>query len=48
VYAGPASEVGAYLDSYAKAGAGHLCIRFAGEHETHMAALAKARVALGW
>ena len=48
VYAGPASEVGAYLDNYAKAGAGHLCIRFAGEHETHMTALAKARVALGW
>jgi alkanesulfonate monooxygenase SsuD/methylene tetrahydromethanopterin reductase-like flavin-dependent oxidoreductase (luciferase family) len=47
-YAGPASGVAEYLDGYAKAGAGHLCIRFAGEHETHMTALAKARLALGW
>jgi alkanesulfonate monooxygenase SsuD/methylene tetrahydromethanopterin reductase-like flavin-dependent oxidoreductase (luciferase family) len=48
VYAGPAAGVAAYLDGYAKAGAGHLCIRFAGEHEAHMAALAKVRTSLGW
>ena len=47
-YAGPAAGVAEYLDAYAKAGAGHLCIRFAGEHESHMAALAKVRVSLGW
>jgi alkanesulfonate monooxygenase SsuD/methylene tetrahydromethanopterin reductase-like flavin-dependent oxidoreductase (luciferase family) len=47
-YAGPASGVAAYLDGYAKAGADHLVIRFAGEHEAHIAALSKVRVALGW
>jgi alkanesulfonate monooxygenase SsuD/methylene tetrahydromethanopterin reductase-like flavin-dependent oxidoreductase (luciferase family) len=47
-YAGPAAEVAAYLDTYVKAGAGHLCIRFAGDHVAHMAALAKVRSALGW
>jgi len=43
-----AAGVAEYLDGYAKAGAGHLCIRFAGEHETHMAALERVRVSLGW
>ena len=47
-YAGPAAGVAEWLDAYAKAGAGHLCIRFAGEHEAHMAALAKVRASLGW
>jgi alkanesulfonate monooxygenase SsuD/methylene tetrahydromethanopterin reductase-like flavin-dependent oxidoreductase (luciferase family) len=47
-YAGPAAGMAEYLDAYAKAGAGHLCIRFAGEHETHLTALAKVRSALGW
>ena len=47
-YAGPLAGVAEYLDGYAKAGAGHLCIRFAGEHETHMAALERVRVSLGW
>jgi alkanesulfonate monooxygenase SsuD/methylene tetrahydromethanopterin reductase-like flavin-dependent oxidoreductase (luciferase family) len=47
-YAGPVAGVAAYLDTYARAGVSHFCVRFAGEHETHMAALAKARVSLGW
>jgi hypothetical protein len=47
-YAGPVSGVAVCLDAYAKAGAGHLCIRFAGEHETHIAALAKVRASLDW
>jgi hypothetical protein len=47
-YAGPASGVAEYLDGYARAGAGHLVIRFAGEHAAHMTALAKTRTALGW
>jgi alkanesulfonate monooxygenase SsuD/methylene tetrahydromethanopterin reductase-like flavin-dependent oxidoreductase (luciferase family) len=47
-YAGPASGVAAYLDAYAKAGASHLVVRFAGEHDSHLTALAKARVSLGW
>ena len=48
VYAGQVSGVASYLDAYAKAGVGHFCVRFAGEHNSQMAALAKARVALGW
>jgi alkanesulfonate monooxygenase SsuD/methylene tetrahydromethanopterin reductase-like flavin-dependent oxidoreductase (luciferase family) len=47
-YAGPVAGVAAYLEAYARAGVSHFCVRFAGEHETHMAALAKARVSLGW
>ena len=47
-YAGPAEGVAAWLDSYAKAGAGHFCIRFAGEHAAQMTALAKVRRSLGW
>jgi alkanesulfonate monooxygenase SsuD/methylene tetrahydromethanopterin reductase-like flavin-dependent oxidoreductase (luciferase family) len=47
-YAGPAAGVAEWLDAYARAGASHLCIRFAGEHQTHMTALAKVRRSLGW
>jgi alkanesulfonate monooxygenase SsuD/methylene tetrahydromethanopterin reductase-like flavin-dependent oxidoreductase (luciferase family) len=47
-YAGPISGVAECLDAYAKAGADHLCIRFAGEHETHIAALSKVRASLDW
>ena len=47
-YAGPVAGVAACLDAYAKAGVDHFCVRFAGEHDTHMTALSKARVALGW
>jgi alkanesulfonate monooxygenase SsuD/methylene tetrahydromethanopterin reductase-like flavin-dependent oxidoreductase (luciferase family) len=47
-YAGPVSGVAECLESYAKAGVDHFCVRFAGEHDSHMTALTKARVALGW
>ena len=47
-YAGPVAGVTAYLEAYAQAGVTHFCVRFAGEHETQMTALAKARVSLGW
>jgi alkanesulfonate monooxygenase SsuD/methylene tetrahydromethanopterin reductase-like flavin-dependent oxidoreductase (luciferase family) len=47
-YAGPASGVAAWLDAYAKAGAGHLVIRFAGEHESQMSRLAGIRATLRW
>jgi probable F420-dependent oxidoreductase len=47
-YAGPAAGVAAWLSSYAAAGAGHLVLRFAGEHEAHIEALAKVRSSLGW
>jgi alkanesulfonate monooxygenase SsuD/methylene tetrahydromethanopterin reductase-like flavin-dependent oxidoreductase (luciferase family) len=47
VYTGPRSGVAACLDAYAKAGVSHFCVRLAGEHEGHMTAPAKARIALG-
>jgi alkanesulfonate monooxygenase SsuD/methylene tetrahydromethanopterin reductase-like flavin-dependent oxidoreductase (luciferase family) len=42
-YAGPPAGVAEWLDSYAKAGAGHLVLRFAGDHERHLEAVAKLR-----
>ena len=45
-YAGPAAGVAAWLDGYARAGASHLVLRFAGEHERHLEAVAKLRASL--
>ena len=47
-YAGPAEGVAAWLDGYARAGAGHLVLRFAGEHVAHLEAVAAVRRSLGW
>jgi alkanesulfonate monooxygenase SsuD/methylene tetrahydromethanopterin reductase-like flavin-dependent oxidoreductase (luciferase family) len=47
-YAGPAAGVAEYLNDYAQAGAGHLVLRFAGDHAAHLGALAKTRADLGW
>ena len=47
-YAGPAEGVAAWLRGYADAGAGHLVLRFAGEHERHLEAVAVVRRTLGW
>jgi len=47
-YAGPAAGLAAWLDAYAKAGASHIVARFAGEHETHLTAVARVRATLGW
>ena len=47
-YAGPAEGVAAWLDGYARAGVGHLVLRFAGEHERHLEAVAAVRRSLGW
>jgi hypothetical protein len=47
-YAGPAAGFAPWLDGYAKAGAAHLCIRFAGEHDAHLSAMKKVRASLGW
>jgi alkanesulfonate monooxygenase SsuD/methylene tetrahydromethanopterin reductase-like flavin-dependent oxidoreductase (luciferase family) len=48
-YAGPAEGVAAYLDGYAKAGVGHLIIRFAGgDHARQLETLARIRADLGW
>jgi hypothetical protein len=48
VYSGPAAGVGSWLDSYARAGATDLVLRFGGDPERHLEALAKIRVSLGW
>jgi len=45
-YAGPADGIAAWLADYARAGASHLVVRFAGDHERHLAAVAKAAAAL--
>jgi alkanesulfonate monooxygenase SsuD/methylene tetrahydromethanopterin reductase-like flavin-dependent oxidoreductase (luciferase family) len=40
-YAGPAAGLSAWLDTYSQAGANHLVLRFAGDHERHLSAVAK-------
>ncbi|MEA2742578.1 MAG: hypothetical protein QOG25_949 [Acetobacteraceae bacterium] len=40
-YAGPPEGVAEWLNSYTLAGASHLVLRFAGDHERHLAALAR-------
>ncbi len=47
-YAGPAAAFGDWLAKYAQAGASHLVLRFAGEHERQMDAVAQVRNRLGW
>ena len=47
-YAGPAEGVAPWLTDYVRAGATHLVLRFAGDHERHLAALARVREKLGW
>ena len=44
-YAGSASGLAEWLDSYARAGAGHLILRFAGDHDRHLDAVARIRLA---
>jgi alkanesulfonate monooxygenase SsuD/methylene tetrahydromethanopterin reductase-like flavin-dependent oxidoreductase (luciferase family) len=40
-YAGPAGCLPDWLDSYTRAGASHLVLRFAGDHERHLNSVAK-------
>ena len=47
-YAGPPEGAAAWLQAYAEAGAGHLVLRFAGDHERHLETLARVRQALDW
>jgi alkanesulfonate monooxygenase SsuD/methylene tetrahydromethanopterin reductase-like flavin-dependent oxidoreductase (luciferase family) len=42
-YAGGLKGLGEWLDAYEKAGATHLVLRFAGDHERHMEAVARLR-----
>jgi alkanesulfonate monooxygenase SsuD/methylene tetrahydromethanopterin reductase-like flavin-dependent oxidoreductase (luciferase family) len=46
-YAGPLAGLGEWLQGYRKAGASHLVLRFAGEHERHLEAIASLRSELG-
>jgi alkanesulfonate monooxygenase SsuD/methylene tetrahydromethanopterin reductase-like flavin-dependent oxidoreductase (luciferase family) len=47
-YAGPAAGAAAWLKGYAEAGATHLVLRFAGDHERHLETVARLRRDLGW
>ena len=47
-YAGPADGAAAWLKSYADAGASHLVLRFAGDHERQLETAAQMRQKLGW
>jgi hypothetical protein len=42
-YAGPEAGLAAWMAGYADSGASHLVLRFAGDHERHLAAVAKLR-----
>ncbi|MGD9884405.1 MAG: LLM class flavin-dependent oxidoreductase [Reyranella sp.] len=47
-YAGSAAGAAAWMKAYVDAGASHLVLRFAGDHERHLEAAAKIRRDLGW
>jgi alkanesulfonate monooxygenase SsuD/methylene tetrahydromethanopterin reductase-like flavin-dependent oxidoreductase (luciferase family) len=46
-YAGSARGAAEWLAGYARAGAAHLVLRFAGDHERHLELMAQARAAIG-
>jgi hypothetical protein len=46
-YAGPASGAAAWLKSYADAGATHLMLRFAGDHDRHLDIASRIKRELG-
>jgi alkanesulfonate monooxygenase SsuD/methylene tetrahydromethanopterin reductase-like flavin-dependent oxidoreductase (luciferase family) len=47
-YAGPAAGAAEWLAGYAAAGASHLVLRFAGDHERHLDMLSAIKSRLGW
>ncbi len=47
-YGGPAEGAADYLRSWAEAGAGHLIVRFTGDHEHNLETVSKLRADLGW
>jgi len=47
-FAGPVSGAAAWIKSYADAGATHIMLRFAGDHDRHLEAGAKIKRELGW
>lgn len=46
-YGGPEGEFGEWLKGYADAGASHIMVRFAGDHERHLDAFSRVRAAFG-
>lgn len=46
-FGGPAEEAAAFVKGYIDQGASHVCIRFAGDHENSLAAMAKLRAQMG-
>ena len=47
-YGGPVAGFAEWLRGYAEAGASHLVLRFAGDHERHLETLPAIRAKLGW
>jgi len=47
-YAGPAAGLAQWLEGYVAAGERHIVMRFAGDHERHLATLADLRARQGW
>ena len=47
-FAGPAAAAAAWIKSYADAGATHIVLRFAGDHDRHLETAAAMRRDLGW
>ena len=47
-FAGPSTGAAAWIKSYADAGATHLMLRFAGDHERHLEVAARIKRDLGW
>ncbi|MGY9057055.1 MAG: LLM class flavin-dependent oxidoreductase [Alphaproteobacteria bacterium] len=46
-FAGPAEEAAAFVKSYTDAGASHICIRFAGDHDNSLKAMSGLRAQMG-
>ena len=47
-YAGPIAGAGEWVGAYIAAGVDHIVLRFAGDHERHLEAVAQLRGRLGW
>ena len=47
-YAGPAPGAREWIQSFIDAGASHVVLRFAGDHERHLETVAEIRVEAGW
>ena len=47
-YGGPAAGAAEYLRGFASAGASHIIVRFAGDHERNLETFTKLRSELGW